>query len=108
MAREIIDKPKLKPEDNPWYLLATLYGEPEADDGELHAQNRGAWNRYMSRWLKDDIRAKLIEDRRHLADDLRGSSEVEIDALGRGISRTSSTGSQQSELGTSRFEGWSD
>jgi uncharacterized protein YjbI with pentapeptide repeats len=83
MTSEIVDKPKLKPEDNPWYLLATLYGEPKADDGELHAQNRGAWNRYMSPWLEDDDRAKLIEDRRHPADELRFSSEVEIDALGR-------------------------
>jgi uncharacterized protein YjbI with pentapeptide repeats len=36
---------------NPWYLLATLYGEPDGSDEQLKAKNRVAWNRYYaSRW----------------------------------------------------------
>ena len=32
--------PKKKAEDNPWYLLATLYGVPDARDQELKTRNR--------------------------------------------------------------------
>ncbi len=48
--------PKIKAEDNPWYLLATLYGVPEEwvfvngpnlQDEELRSKNRVAWNRYF-------------------------------------------------------------
>ena len=32
---------------NPWYVLATIHGEQgKAFDEELHAQNRGVWNRW--------------------------------------------------------------
>jgi hypothetical protein len=37
--------PKIKAEDNPWYLLATLYGVPGKNDRELAVENRRAWNR---------------------------------------------------------------
>ena len=40
--------PKIKAEDNPWYLLATLYGVPKYWDYELRAKNRVAWNRYFA------------------------------------------------------------
>jgi hypothetical protein len=39
---------KIKAEDNPWYLLATLYGVPTAGDDKLKAKNRIAWNRYFA------------------------------------------------------------
>jgi hypothetical protein len=32
--------PKIKAEDNPWYLLATLYGVPEFLDQKLGEKNR--------------------------------------------------------------------
>jgi hypothetical protein len=32
--------PNIKAEDNPWYLLATLYGEPKSDDEKLQVKNR--------------------------------------------------------------------
>jgi hypothetical protein len=39
---------------NPWYLLATLYGEPDGLDEELQAKNRVAWNRYYaSTWTEE-------------------------------------------------------
>ncbi|WP_237754579.1 MULTISPECIES: pentapeptide repeat-containing protein [unclassified Leisingera] len=40
-------QPKLTPaNENPWYVLMTLYGEQEGDriDWELHKKNRRAWN----------------------------------------------------------------
>jgi hypothetical protein len=40
--------PKIRAEDNPWYLLATLYGAPEFDNYELQAKNTVAWNRYFA------------------------------------------------------------
>jgi hypothetical protein len=35
---------KIKAEDNPWYLLATLYGVPEEFDRELSKKNRIAFD----------------------------------------------------------------
>ncbi len=42
-------------EQNPWYLLATLYGVPGRNDKELKAKNRTAWNRYYaSQWTNEE------------------------------------------------------
>lgn len=50
----------LKPAaQNPWYLLATLYGEPKSRDQELQAKNRVVWNRYYSSTLTDERRDAL-------------------------------------------------
>jgi uncharacterized protein YjbI with pentapeptide repeats len=57
--------PKIKAEDNPWYLLATLYGEPELGKYEVQAKNRAAWNRYFAANLTDWARKKLIEVTHH-------------------------------------------
>jgi hypothetical protein len=51
---------KRKPEDNPWYLLATLHGEALSADDEVHALNRTAWNRFMAAELTEDTRAFLL------------------------------------------------
>lgn len=65
------DKPELRQaNDNPWYCLATLYGEqptPEgamgkADwDNELAAKNRIAWNRWIAGGLSSEQRATLVK-----------------------------------------------
>ena len=51
------EKPALEPaNDNPWYCLATLYGEqPEGrlDEG-LADKNRKAWNRWIATALSDE------------------------------------------------------
>lgn len=46
---------------NPWYLLATLYGEPVrwGDDEELQTKNRVAWNRYYASQWTDEQREAL-------------------------------------------------
>jgi hypothetical protein len=62
--------PKIKAEDNPWYLLATLYGVPEFRDDELKNKNRDAWNRYFARNLGEPRRAKLITMKRHSLQEL--------------------------------------
>jgi hypothetical protein len=49
--------------DNPWYCLATLYGEQEANgdwDEDLAAKNRVAWNRWMAAGLSEEQRAELV------------------------------------------------
>lgn len=45
---------------NPWYVLMTLYGEQEGEevDGALHARNRAAWNGWASSGLTRDERKK--------------------------------------------------
>ncbi|MBI1868762.1 MAG: pentapeptide repeat-containing protein [Methylocystis sp.] len=54
---------KLTPaNENPWYWLATMYGE-QAKKGEwdhdLAAQNRAAWNRWMASVLSHEQRGEL-------------------------------------------------
>jgi hypothetical protein len=58
--------PKIKAEDNPWYLLATLYGVPEERDYELK-KNRAAWNRsplraatFVNAFLKRGCQQSLV------------------------------------------------
>jgi hypothetical protein len=62
MNNAISEKPNIKAKDNPWYLLATLYGQPTRDDQYLQIRNRTAWNRYMATTVTDDQRASLIEN----------------------------------------------
>ncbi len=57
--------PELKPaNDNPWYWLATLYGEM-GNDGEINAaiarKNRMAWNRWFAKALSVEQRDKLLK-----------------------------------------------
>jgi hypothetical protein len=56
---------KIKAEDNPWYLVATLYGVPKEHGDELQAKNRAAWNRYFAAALNEETRRTLIEEKRH-------------------------------------------
>jgi Pentapeptide repeats (9 copies) len=62
--------PKIEAEDNPWYLLATLYGVPEFRDEELRKKNRVAWNRYFAGNLDEARRAQLITMKRHSLEEL--------------------------------------
>jgi uncharacterized protein YjbI with pentapeptide repeats len=55
---------KLKAEDNPWFLLATLYGQPSPGKAELKSRNRMAWNRYMANALSPERRAELVNSAR--------------------------------------------
>jgi hypothetical protein len=51
--------------DNPWYCLATLYGEQPAQgawDRDLAAKNRAAWNRWTTGVLSDEQRANLVKN----------------------------------------------
>jgi uncharacterized protein YjbI with pentapeptide repeats len=81
MNSELDDKAKCRPENNSWYLLATLYGRPASDDRELQARNRSAWNRYVSRLLKDDALKQLIYEGRHPLEELTPFSPDDIDAI---------------------------
>ncbi|WP_421701833.1 pentapeptide repeat-containing protein [Aliiroseovarius sp.] len=50
---------KLTPaNENPWYVLMTLYGEQEGDeiDWGLHEKNRRAWNAWAGQVLNDEQR----------------------------------------------------
>jgi len=49
-------------EENPWYLLATLFGVPMGIKQEPWEKNRVAWNRYFaSRWTEEQ--RKALENR---------------------------------------------
>ncbi len=62
--------PKIKAEDNPWYLLATLYGVPGEDDYPLRDRNRVAWNKYVAASLPEKARARIIEEKQFLVNEL--------------------------------------
>jgi uncharacterized protein YjbI with pentapeptide repeats len=58
-----IEKPALKSaNDNPWYCLATLYGEQPVGrlDQELAEQNRIAWEQWISGNMNDERRDELV------------------------------------------------
>lgn len=63
------EKPELRPaNDNPWYWLATLYGEQSDTaqdqilDEDLNDKNRMAWNRWMAGVLSPEQRAALVNE----------------------------------------------
>ncbi len=68
------EKAPLKPaNENPWYCLATVYGEQEEKgDENLAKQNRVAWNRWMAVALSQEQRAELLK---------RGFDELELSPL---------------------------
>jgi hypothetical protein len=74
---------KIKAEDNPWYLLATLYGVPRRGDDEVQAKNRVAWNRYFAAKLEEETRTKLIEEKRHSAEELTPFSPEQLEDVRR-------------------------
>src|SRR5258708_3873601 len=61
------EKPTLRrASDNPWYCLATLYGEQATQgdwDQELAAKNRMAWNRWIAGAWSDEQRADIMRNR---------------------------------------------
>ena len=81
MADKTSGKLKVRAEDNPWYLLATLYGQPTARDDELAKRNRVAWNRYMASAIRDELKSDLIKAGRHLTEELTPFSEKELQAV---------------------------
>src|SRR4051812_39844448 len=81
MTDEPAKTPKFDANDNPWYRLATLYGEPARDDYELHAKNRVAWNRYMAGRLTDEARAALSKAKGYPTKELMPFSPDEFEAL---------------------------
>jgi hypothetical protein len=84
MTKEISSKPKITAEDNSWYLLATLYGDPTSDDCELQVRNRRAWNRYMSRALDQRDRDRIP---RHLVDEMVPFSPEELADFGKAFAQ---------------------
>jgi hypothetical protein len=69
---------KRKAEDNPWYLLATLYGEPQSMSDPLLKLNRLVWNRYFATNLNDEMRARLVEDKRYTIEELTPLSNPQL------------------------------
>jgi hypothetical protein len=79
------EKAKLQPaNENPWYSIATVYGEPERIEKwwkyeyELMQKNRTAWNRWTANALTDEQRAELIA-KGFAANELTPFSEAEYE-----------------------------
>jgi hypothetical protein len=80
-------KPKRKARDNPWYRLATLYGEPDPHDPlfqEKLLKNRMTWNRWVASLISEEQRAALIDTKRFSAEELTPLSDKDAqDVLSR-------------------------
>ena len=70
--------PKFKAEDNPWYLLATLYGVPGNLQDERWDRNRRAWNQYFAANLDFETRAQLVKEKGYCEAELTPFSEAEL------------------------------
>ena len=81
MTNEDATQLKIRPEDDPWYLLATLYGQPREGDRELQARNRTAWNRYVAQWLNEDAKGAVTKTRSLGAEDTVLLNEEEMTSL---------------------------
>jgi hypothetical protein len=73
--------PKKAAEDNPWYLLATLYGVPVNLLDKTQERNRCAWNRYFAGNLDGEKKVSLIEENLHHSEELTPFSETELRAF---------------------------
>jgi hypothetical protein len=82
-----VRKAELKPANqNPWYCLATIYGEASGPpDDELVSKNRAAWNRFVASALSADARAELLKSG-FSAREIAVLSTEEESALGRAFS----------------------
>jgi len=62
------EKPELQPaEGNPWYVLMTVAGPQKGQfvfDGTLHQLNRRLWNGWVAQAVRDESKARLIDQDR--------------------------------------------
>jgi Pentapeptide repeats (9 copies) len=79
--------PKIKAEDNPWYLLATLHGEPQSMSDPLLNQNRVVWNRYFAANLNEQMRARLVEEKQYTIEELTPLSNRELKEISESFSK---------------------
>jgi hypothetical protein len=101
-----VGKPKTKKaEDNPWYLLATLYGVPaslwgetEGPNDDLRLKNRVAWNRYFAANIYGETRVKLIAERRYSERELTEFSDDELAEIEKAFAKRSLTSSDTHKL----------
>jgi hypothetical protein len=57
-----IESSKIGANENAFYLMATLYGEPLWGDYALKAKNRLAWNRYFAGPFEGAERKRLVAE----------------------------------------------
>jgi uncharacterized protein YjbI with pentapeptide repeats len=81
MTDGVAQRLRIKAENNPWYLLATLYGQPTFEDAELQVRNRTGWNRCMARALTEEARAALLARKGYPAEELVPFSDEELHAI---------------------------
>jgi hypothetical protein len=69
--------------ENPWYCLATLYGEQPEDkwNFELIRKNRVAWNRWMAGGISDKERETLRQRKLFTNDELTPYSQAEKEEI---------------------------
>ena len=97
--------PTKKAEDNPWYLLATLYGVPaslwgetEGPNDDLRLKNRIAWNRYFAPNIYGETQSSLIAERRYSEQELTEFSDDELVDIEKAFAKRSSTSSDTHKL----------
>lgn len=82
---------KNKPEENLYYLLATVYGEQSEKnsfDGTYEGKNRRIWNAIMGQWLSEKSKQALARDLCIDAGEFSELTQHEISAVERRLSGT--------------------
>jgi hypothetical protein len=82
----VTDKPKLTPaNENPWYVLMTLYGEQDGEEvgDDLHDQNRAVWNAWSCQQLDDDAAAELAKQTQVDLAETRGWAQIATEVKGK-------------------------
>ena len=74
-------------ENNPWYLLATLYGVPQSRNGDLQAKNRLTWNRYFVSRLYDETLKTVSVGKRYPEEELTPLSSQELLEIGKDFAK---------------------
>lgn len=70
-----IDKTKLKPaEENPWYVLATIYGEEP--DNKTHIKNRMVWNSWAVSKLNEEQKQVIAKKRLGILDNVPNWDDI--------------------------------
>jgi hypothetical protein len=70
--------PRRQLNDNYWYQLATLYGEPSRTDEELQGKNRVVWNRCVAAQIKEEFKVRLMAAGKYAANELEPFSHEEL------------------------------
>ena len=85
IQKELIMTERKPANENPWYVLMTLYGEQEGKwvDVDLAKKNQRVWNAWACQGLSDEERARICANSGRKISELLGWTEMEAEVRDR-------------------------